>query len=498
MLKLLNAGQIRLADKYTIENESLSSSELMERAAQAFVKVFVERFPDKKSHITICAGKGNNGGDGLAIARLLLAERYVNVHTIIADFSDKKSSDFEYNLALLQQLDADIFYINDVSELELLQNDIIIDALFGSGLSRPLENEWARLVKKINQSSGIKVSIDLPSGLPAEGEISGDAIIKADWVITFQRPKLSFLLPGSGPYIKEWKVVNIGLNENFIQSAASPYYWVWKKDIQNYLKPRQSFDHKGLLGHALIIAGDDETMGAALLSAEACHRTGSGLTTVLMPESGVRALNARLPEAMYFSRKKIDQLNWNKFNVVGIGSGLGIKDEGRALLLTAIEKFKKPIVIDADALNILSEQKDWLEKLPENSVLTPHMKEFDRLFGEHQSWWKRIDTAFKEAIRLKIYIVLKNRYTMIFSPQGMCYFNSSGAPAMASGGMGDALTGMISSMIAQGYAIEKAILLAVFSHGYAGEQLAQKMFVVPASNLIKQIPYILKEISLNR
>jgi len=249
-----------------------------------------------------------------------------------------------------------------------------------------------------------------------------------------------------------------------------------------------------LLGHALIIAGADETMGAALLCTEACHKTGAGLTTALIPESGLRALNARVPEAMYYSRLKLSQLNWENYKVIGIGPGLCISDEAVNLVKSVLKNFRKPIVFDADALNILSENTELLADIPENSVLTPHMKEFDRLFGEHESWWARIDTAFKKAVKHKVFIVLKNRYTMIFTPQGICYFNSSGSPAMASGGMGDVLTGMIVSLLAQRYSVEKAVQLAVFSHGYAGEQLAQKMYVVPATNLIKQIPYILREL----
>lgn len=494
MLKLLNAIQIREADKYTIENEPISSLDLMERAAQAFVRVFTERFTDKKINIALFCGKGNNGGDGLAIARMLLNENYTSIQVCIADFTEKSTPDFKYNLESLQQLDAQIFYLSQAAELEIQTTDVIIDALFGIGLNRPLEDEWYKLIKKINQFPGFKVSVDIPSGLPAEGQVVGDAIFKSDWVITFQRPKLNFLLPHSSPYVKEWKVVNIGLDENFIESSSSPYYWFWKKDVQKFIKPRQAFEHKGLLGSALIIAGEDETMGAALLCAEACHKAGTGLTTALIPKSGLAALNARVPEVMYCNRSKLAELNWEKYNVVGIGPGLGTSSEAEELLIQTLNHFKKPVVLDADALNILASKPEFWKNIPVNSVITPHMKEFDRLFKIHQNWWDRIITAFEEAVNKKIFIVLKNRYTMIFSPQGMCYFNSSGSPAMASGGMGDVLTGMITSMIAQGYSVDKAVLLAVFTHGYAGEQLAQNMYVVPATSLIKKIPTVLREL----
>ena len=494
MLKLLTAAQTKEADNFTIINEPIRSSELMERAAIAFSKVLMEKFPNRKNRILIFCGKGNNGGDGLAIARLLIDEGYSNIKTYIADFSAKSSQDFEYNLERLQLKDGLIFYIKTVEDLDYEDTDVIIDALLGSGLNKPLTGDWEKLVKKINNLAGYKISVDVPTGMPCEGELLSNAIIKSDYTITFQRPKLNFLLPISSPFIKEWKVVNIGLDENYIQSTSSPYYWFWKGDIQNYIKARQPFEHKGLLGHALIIAGAEETMGAALLCTEACHKSGAGLTTAFIPHEGLKALNARVPEAMYLNRLQLKEIDWTKFKSLAIGPGLGTDNEALEILKATITNFKNPIVIDADAINLIAKHPELMSKIPTNSVFTPHMKEFDRLFGTHESWWDRIATALQKAVKHQIYIVLKNRYTMIFTPQGICYFNSSGSPAMASGGMGDVLTGMIASMIAQGYTVEKAVQLAVYSHGYTGEQLAQKMYVVPATSLIKNIPYILREL----
>jgi NAD(P)H-hydrate epimerase len=494
MLKLLNSKQSQEADIFTILNEPIRSSDLMERAAKAFTKALIEKFIDRNKTILVFCGKGNNGGDGLAIARQLIDEGYQNIQIFIADFSDKSSEDFEFNLDRLILKDADINSIKTAQEIEIQEVDIIIDALLGTGLNKVISGEWQKLVEKINQLVGYKISVDIPTGMPSDGELFNDCIIKSDWTITFQRPKLNFLLPLSNPYIKEWKVVNIGLNEEFIQNTSSPYFWFWKADVQQYLKIRSPFEHKGLLGHALIIAGTEETMGAALLCTEACHRSGAGLTSVLIPKSGLSALNTRIPEAMYCDKETFVTADLEKYNVIAIGPGFGTSTAALSILKDVLNRFKRPIVIDADALNILAEHQDLLTLLPENSVLTPHMKEFDRLFGTHKGWWKRIATAFKKAVELKVYIVLKNRYTMIFTPEGLCFFNSSGSPAMASGGMGDALTGMIASFIAQNDMIEKAVQLAVFSHGYTGEQLAQKMHVVPASHLIKQIPYCLREL----
>ncbi len=493
MLKLLTAAQTREADNFTIKNEPIQPAELMERAASAFTRIFVDKFPDRKKSILIFCGKGNNGGDGLVISRLLFDEGYHQIQTFIADFSEESSQDFDLNLERLQEKDASIFYLKQATDIEFLEADFLIDALLGSGLNKALEGEWRSLIKKINQFPGYKIAVDIPTGMPCEGELFDDVIVKSDFTITFQRPKLNFLLPISSTYIKEWKVANIGLDENFIQSTSSSFYWLWKGGVQRFIKARQPFEHKGLLGHALIVAGSDDTMGAALIAAEACVKCGAGLTTAMIPHSGLQSLNTRLPEAMFTQREQYETLDWEKYKTIGIGPGLGTGDESLSLLKSVLKNFKKPMVIDADAINLFGENKELIKLVPENSVFTPHMKEFDRLFGTHDSWWKRIETALKKSVELKVYIVLKNRYTMIFTPEGVCYFNSSGSPAMASGGMGDALTGMITSMLSQGYPVERAVQLAVFTHGLVGEQLAQKMYVVPASVLIKQLPYALRE-----
>ena len=493
MLKILTAVQTKLADTFTIENQPIHSSDLMERACNAFVVAFLNKFTDRKKNIAIFCGKGNNGGDGLTIARMLLGEGFRQMNIFIADFEEYTTEEFNLNLERLQLLDTNIYYLKTAEEVQISTADLIIDALFGIGLNKVLSGKWRALIEKINISPAYKISVDIPSGLPADGELFGSPIIFADWVITFQRPKLNFLLPLSNPYIKEWKVVDIGLDENYIQNVASPYHWFWKGDVKGWLKQREPFAHKGMLGHALLIAGNIETMGAALLSTEACHKTGAGLTSAMIPAQGLNALNIRIPEAMFVSREDTD-IDFDRYTVIAVGPGLGKSKDALQLLKNILTVYKKPLVLDADALNLLGENPQLLSNIPENSVLTPHIKEFDRLFGQHQTCWQRIETAFAQAKKLKIFIVLKNRYTLVFNPDGKCYFNSSGSPAMASGGMGDALTGMITSMVAQGYNTEKAVLIAVFTHGYIGEQLSKKMFATSATAVIKQIPYALKDL----
>ncbi|RZL36549.1 MAG: NAD(P)H-hydrate dehydratase, partial [Pedobacter sp.] len=291
-----------------------------------------------------------------------------------------------------------------------------------------------------------------------------------------------------------FKVVNIGLDEDFIEKQSSFWKVVTKNDIKKIIKPRANFTHKGTFGHALIIAGNENTMGAALLAASACLHSGAGLTTVCLPQSGLIALNTLLPEVMALPRnEKLDLQTFQKFNVIAIGPGLGLEEENEKLFKKLIG-LQKPLVIDADGLTIVSNNIDLLSKLPANTILTPHLKEFDRLFGEHQNWWQRIETAREKAQKLNIIIVLKNQYTFVCLPTGDVCINQTGNPAMASGGMGDVLTGIITSLLAQGYIAEQAAILGVYFHGKAGDDLAKKSFTVTASQVALQIPRTLKKV----
>lgn len=497
MIPLLTSAQIREADAYTIQNEPITSINLMERASQAFTNEFVKEYPDKAKTITVYCGTGNNGGDGLAIVRLLKANGY-NIAVKIAKFSEKFSTDFESNLKNIKGTDIDIFEINNGDEIAAEESDIVIDALLGSGLNKPLTGDYARLVEYLNSLNKTIIAVDVPTGFYTEGELTKSALVlKAKLVITFQQTKLNFLLPESAAYIDRVVVVDIGLNTAFIESLDSPYQMITEADIKGMLKPRKAFDHKGTNGHALIIAGQALTMGAALLCSSACAHSGAGLTTACIPESGLTALNTALPEVMALLRLGKDKpvIKWDKFNAVAIGPGLGTEVHSFTLLDTTFREYLHPIVIDADALNILADNY-LLKKAPENSIITPHMKEFDRIFGEHSSWWKRIETMRTKAKEHHLYIVLKNRYTIIATPGGKVYFNPTGNPGMASGGMGDVLTGIITSLLAQGYTPEEACIIGVYVHGKTGDDLAipHKLHAVLAGELAKHIPATLAKL----
>ncbi|WP_419700851.1 NAD(P)H-hydrate dehydratase [Mucilaginibacter sp. NFX135] len=493
MLPLLVADQIRQADAYTIAHEPISSVDLMERASKAFVGWFINHFPDKKQSISFYCGTGNNGGDGLAIARILHQHQYKKLTVKIVRFSDKTSADFDINLGRLKQTDIPISEINKGDELPDESSAIIIDALLGSGLNKPLTGDYERLVKHINALNKTVVAVDVPTGLFCNGEIQADATaIEADLVITFQQPRINFLLPESAQYIHCWEAVNIGIDEKYVRSINSPYQFIEEKDVKTWLKPRRHFSNKGTYGHALIIAGQAKTMGAALLSASAAVHAGAGLTTACVPESGLTALNSYLPEIMAIVRNEnnLPQIEWDKFSSIAIGPGLGKGDDALELLSAVIKNHKKPIVVDADALNLLAEHPELLKKLPEGSVLTPHMKEFDRLFGEHKNWWQRLQTGMEQAKKLNLHIVLKNDYTITLSPEGQAYFNSSGNAAMASGGMGDVLTGIIAALLAQKYTPLQACLTGIYIHGKAGDELAlpNRLNVVLPGKLTAQLP----------
>ncbi|MDB5109335.1 MAG: bifunctional ADP-dependent NAD(P)H-hydrate dehydratase/NAD(P)H-hydrate epimerase [Mucilaginibacter sp.] len=499
MLPLLTAQQIREADAFTIAHEPISSVDLMERAAKAFTGCFIKYFPDKKQQITIYCGTGNNGGDGLAIAQLLHYLDYKALTVRIARFSDKASDDFNVNLKILEQTDVLISILKPGEDIPADNSDIIIDALLGSGLNKPLAGDYKKLVDYLNSLGKKIVAVDAPTGFFTDGELKPDAVVlKAALVITFQQPKINFLLPESAPSISNWEVVNIGIDKNFIQSLNSPYQFIEENDIRQLLKPRRRFSNKGTYGHALIVAGQDKTMGAALLCASGSAYTGAGLTTACVPESGLIALNAYLPEIMAIIRKgnALPEIEWDKFNAMGIGPGLGKDKYTLELIKNILTNYRRPIVFDADALNLLAENKNLLEAIPEGSILTPHMKEFDRLFGEHANWWQRLQTALKEAAAHKLYIVLKNDYTVTATPNGKVYFNSTSNAAMATGGMGDVLTGIITSLLAQKYSPEESCIIGTYIHGKAGDELAlpNRMNVVLPGQLARQLPVIMAKL----
>src|SRR6187401_122618 len=477
-MKILKADQIRSWDQYTIGHEPIASIDLMERAASKCFE-WLDNNGWYINSFAIFCGKGNNGGDGLAIARML-AVRGCNVSVYILEFGHKGTDDFQTNLARLHQYPAvDIHFIQEESIFHTLsQETVIIDALFGSGLTRPLEGFTSRLVDHINNSGCTVIAIDVPSGMSVDQSSKGNKIVNANYTLSFQCYKLAFLVAENAAFVGDVVILDIGLLPEFLSSLDTNFELTDRPIIRSIYKPRNRFAHKGNFGHAMIIAGSYGKIGAAVLSAKSCLRSGVGLLTCFVPKCGYDILQTAVPEAMVMTDAnssfitKIDE-DVLKYDSIGIGPGLGTASETRAAVKELISIYKKPMVMDADALNGLSMEKN-LPSLPPGSILTPHPKEFERLFGECKDDFERIEKALINAKLIKCIIVLKGHHTFIACPNGKGYFNNTGNAGMATGGSGDVLTGMITSLLTQEYTSENASILGVYLHGSAGDIAAKE------------------------
>jgi ADP-dependent NAD(P)H-hydrate dehydratase / NAD(P)H-hydrate epimerase len=472
-MQIFSAEQIRKWDEFTIQHEMISSIELMERAAEKCFEWFRDNGYLERSFAVFC-GKGNNGGDGLAIARMLSVEG-CSVVVYILEFGHKGTQDFQINLALLHEASVEIRFIQSEKNFHpIAQNEIIIDALLGSGLNRPLEGVTANLVEYINQSGNEIITIDIPSGLFADNNSTGNIIIHASHTLSFQCWKLAFLLPQNASFVGEVHILDIGLAENYSVRTESNFTLVDKKMIQSIFKPRNKFANKGNFGHALLVAGSHGKMGAAVLASKACLRSGAGLLTTHIPRCGYEIMQISIPEAMVITDDD-ENINTNisedfsKYNAVGVGPGIGTNYKTSSLLESILKQSKKPIVVDADALNIISANNKLLSALPPYSILTPHPKEFERLFGKSENDFERLQLVLQKAKEYQCIIVLKGHNTFTATASGKGYFNSTGNAGMAKGGSGDALTGMLTGFLAQGYSPTDAAILGVYVHGLAGD-----------------------------
>ena len=478
-MQLLNGDAIRRWDEFTIQNEPVSSLDLMERAASRCVEwLDLNGFLPGKFHI-FC-GKGNNGGDGLAIARLLF-KRNCQVKVYILEFGHLGTADFQENLHRLHDLDIEIVFIQDESHFhELNIEDVVVDCLYGTGLNRPLDGISEKLVQYLNQSGCRMISIDIPSGLAADQSIIGHTAIKALHTLSFQVPKLAFFLSENESNIGNVHLLDIGLHPGFLQNLDTNLEWTDISLVKQIVHPRNRFSHKGTFGHALLVAGSHGKMGAAVLTAKACLRSGVGLLTCHIPSCGYTTMQTAVPEAMVCTdvnmniNTKMDA-SLEPFKCIGIGPGIGKAPETKSLLENLLVNYKNPCVLDADALNILGENPEMISLIPPNSILTPHPKEFERLFGQADNEKERIELARVKAKELNVVIILKGHHSLIATPAGKGYFNTTGNPGMATGGTGDVLTGILTGLLAQGYDPVHAAILGVYLHGLSGDLAAQKI-----------------------
>lgn len=472
-MKLFTADNIRLIDELTIKNEPVASIELMERAAQSFVSQFCTLF-DKSTPVCVLCGPGNNGGDALAVARMLLQADYVV--SVYLFYSESLSADCAVNkqkliVAFPEKL---MEQTTEFIPPQIPNETVLIDGLFGSGLSRPLSDLFLEAVNWINNSGCKVVAIDIPSGMYSEdNQADNRNIVQADYTFTFQFPKLSFLLPEAGSSVGEWQMLDIGLNAEAINTISTDYFLTDKATVRKIFRNRAKFSHKGTYGHALLIDGSKGMAGASVLASRAALRSGAGLVTLHGPECNRVICQSSVPEMIFSSDKNNDFCvgfpELKNYTTIGIGCGLGNAPETASMLEKLFTELFSPCVIDADALNIIARNKHFMDLIPENSILTPHPKEFDRLFGVNNSGWQRLQKARETAKRYKVLIVLKGAHTAIVNSDGRCFFNSTGNAGLATAGTGDVLTGMLTALVAQGYKPFDAAVLGVYLHGLAAD-----------------------------
>jgi NAD(P)H-hydrate epimerase len=473
-MKVFSTKEIREIDSFTVQHEPVSSVDLMERAALGCAAWIINHL-NQKTPLRIFTGPGNNGGDGWAVARILSDKGFGDIILYPLSITDTLSPDSLVNRErLIQQGKVAIHEIRTTDELPVIYPDcVVLDALFGSGLSRPSEGFSCEIIQHINRSGAKVISIDIPSGLFGEdNRANGTCIIHASHTLTFEFPKRAFFFAENEIYTGRWEIIPIGLHKDIIRDKPSQWFYTRDEDLRGILRKRKIFSHKGIQGHALLVAGSYGMIGAAILASRACMRTGTGLVTCHVPRQGYPVIQTAVPESifsidadeMYFSM--IPPLE--KYSAIGAGPGIGTNKVTVAALAELINTCSKPMILDADALNIVASES-WIGRLPENTIITPHPGEFDRLTGKSQSGFERNEKQIELSIKHRIIIVLKGAYSSVSLPDGRCFYNSTGNPAMATAGAGDVLTGVILSLLAQGYKPEDAAIAGTFLHGMAGD-----------------------------
>ncbi len=475
-MKILSAEETRMIDAFTIHEEPIASIDLMERAAVALTEALLRINPDGDKWI-VFAGPGNNGGDALAVARLLtLQKRHVECYLVTLP-NQVLSADCDINQKRWEALSStSINLITTSDQLPLIEEgSFVIDGLFGSGVNRPLIAIFAHCVQHINSSGAIVFALDLPSGLFSSENCCNDpkSVIRATHTLTLQLPKEAFFYAENSDFIGKWEVIDIKIHSEGIRRAKSSMYYTTKEDLHPLLHHRRKFDHKGTYGHALLVAGSYGKTGAAVLAAKATMRSGVGKLTVHIPSCAYNIMQISIPEAMVESDSNekciASYIDTTRYTAIGIGPGLDTDPLTADVLEHLLQGCDKPIVIDADAINLIASNATFIHLIPPYSILTPHPKEFDRLTGESFSTRQRVEKGLKLAEQHQLYIVLKGANTVLITPEGTCHFNSTGNPGMATAGSGDVLTGVILGLLAQGYESKEAALIGVWLHGYAGD-----------------------------
>lgn len=476
-MKLFNADQIYAADKFTIKKQQITSDELMERAAVQIFNWLHLRMQGAPVKIHLFCGIGNNGGDGIALARHLQEHGY-HIAVYVVNYSKTRSKDFLINLERLKDRKVWPEFLESDDSLPVIgKDDIIVDAIFGIGLNRKAEPWVIKLISHLNDSLAFILSVDIPSGLFTDKVPKNkNGVIKANYVLSFQTPKLVFFLPETGIYLDQWEVLDIGLDLEYIYGTETRFELIGKNEVLPFYIPREKFSHKGTYGHSLIVGGSLGKVGAVILASKACLSSGSGLVTAYVPKCGNAPLQTAFPEAMTISDEGEEKISNIKFDisptVIGIGIGLGIHEETQRAFSAFLKTNKSPLIIDADALNILSKNPVLLKILPKRSVLTPHPKELERLIGKWEDDFDKLNKAMLFSKKYDCVLIIKGAHTIVvYNEKG--YVNTTGNPGMATAGSGDILMGMITGLVAQGYHPLQASIVGAYLHGRAGDMAVE-------------------------
>lgn len=475
-MKIFSGKQIYEADKFTIEKQEISSFALMERAASQLFQWLHQRMQGAQVKIHIFCGIGNNGGDGIALARHFWEHGY-NFDVYVVNYSEKRSKDFLLNLDKLKERKIWPNFLKQGATMpDIHPDDIIIDAIFGIGLNRPPDPWVGEIIRFLNGSGAFILSVDVPSGLYLDRAVEQpESVIRSSFVLSFQAPKLIFFLPGTGPFIREWDVLDIGLDPEYLEATPVAYHYMTKADLIPWFKARNRFSHKGDFGHSRIIGGSYGKIGAVMLAAEACLRIGSGLVSCYVPKCGYIPIQSALAEVMVETDSDESEIitipDNDRTNVAGIGMGMGTSKRTTEALGKFLKDYSGPLVIDADGINILSKQKHWLKLLPPDTILTPHPGELERLIGTWKDDFEKLEKARAFVEEHECVLVIKGAHTMVVY-QGQGFINSTGNPGMATAGSGDVLTGVITGLLAQGYSAIQAAVFGVYLHGVAGDLAA--------------------------
>lgn len=500
-MKLITADQIKELDQYTIAHEPISSVQLMERAATACTAFILNHFPD--SSFCIIAGTGNNAGDGLAIARLLDVSG-LKTEVILTGNPLEGSADFKTNLERLKLRPLiEVHLFKSIDDIVLKQGRVIVDCLFGTGIKKAIEGPTAQLIKAVNNCGSKIISIDVPSGLPADlkTEMLGSAIVKADITLSFHIPKISFLFEPFARFIGQLHVLDIGLNKAFHSNLPSDLHFNLHEEMKDLYRKRDRFSHKSSFGHGLLVAGSKGKIGAAVLSASAFLRSGAGLITAHIPACGYDIMQTTVPEAMCIADSKdelVSEIVSSNCDVIVAGPGIGTADRTAKALEELIKESNVPLVLDADALNLLALNSAWWNELKNRElILTPHPGEFERLFQCGKDAIHQFEVLKQKAIEYSCIIVLKGAFTRIAMPNGEVYFNSSGNSGMSTAGSGDVLSGIIAGLMCSGYSSKEAALLGVYLHGLSGDIYAaqESQESLTAGDLIKKMGAAWRRIS---